>query len=132
MAYSDSSAKEAMIKNLTCPICCNLFISPVISACCSNTFCVSCVGKSSKCPLHKKVSGFTPNRAVEQMVESIPFNCPCGETVLRRDRRSHEDVCEMAFKTCKGCNFTGNLADRIAHILDKHADAVVNYYSEIV
>lgn len=126
------STENSMIKSLTCPICKNLFISPLIASCCSNTFCVMCIGNSSKCPVCKKFSGFSPNRIVNELVESLPFNCVCGKRILRRDRGAHETECEAVMRTCKKCNFVGNLNDRVVHLLEKHSEAVIAFYSEII
>ena len=121
-----------MIKNLTCPVCKNLFISPVIASCCSNTFCITCVGNSGTCPICKRVSGFSPNRIVNDLVDTLPYKCVCGQTLVRKDRKDHDEVCEAIMKPCKKCNFSGNLSDRIVHLLNSHPDAVISYYSEIV
>ncbi|OMJ83945.1 hypothetical protein SteCoe_15042 [Stentor coeruleus] len=120
------------LSNLKCPICQNIFINPFIAGCCSNTFCVSCIGNSSKCPLCKKTSGFTPNRIVNNMIDTLPYACACGRNILRKDRASHEAECEKLMKSCTKCNFVGNLNDRIEHMLTNHSEVLISYYSEVV
>ena len=131
MASYGNDTGASMMKNLTCPVCNNLFINPVIASCCSNTFCITCVGNSSKCPLCKRVSGFGPNRIVKDLVDSLPFTCVCGQQIIRRDRQAHEPACEAIMKPCKKCNFSGNLNDRVIHLLTFHPEAIISYYSEI-
>jgi hypothetical protein len=124
--------QDNMIKSLTCPICNNLFINPMISGCCSRSFCASCVGNSSKCPVCKKISGFIFNSAVNDMISLLPFKCVCGLILYRKDRTDHNLVCESVIRNCRKCNFTGNLAERVDHMLDSHADIIISNYSEIV
>lgn len=123
---------EILRKNLTCPTCQNLFIDPVIATCCNQTFCISCVGNASRCPLHKKTSHFTPNRTVANMVDELPYECPCGNSILRKDRQAHENSCPKIIKSCNKCKFSGNLDDRIRHFIDVHSGIIIEMYSEIV
>jgi hypothetical protein len=127
-----SSFGDALRKNLTCPTCQNLFISPVIASCCNNTFCITCVGNLSRCPLHKKTCHFTPNRIVETMIEELPYDCICGESPLRKQREEHGKTCKKVIKNCSECRFQGNLEERIKHFLDVHLNLLIRDYAELV
>lgn len=123
---------EGLAKNLSCPLCNTLFISPVIASCCGNTFCINCIGNGTKCPVHKKFTHYTPNRILQSMIDEIPFKCVCGESVLSKMRNEHSNTCIKVLKKCKFCGYKGNLEERVKHFADDHAEVIIERFSEIV
>lgn len=126
------SFNEGLKKSLSCPICNNLFIDPVIASCCGTTFCINCIGNGTKCPMHKKFTHYTPNRILQDMVDQLPYVCVCGESLARALTSEHMKRCKKIIMSCKKCAFKGNLDERVQHFLDSHSNVIFERFSEIV
>lgn len=118
--------------DLSCPICRDVFDNPFIASCCGNTFCKLCINPPGTCPLCRKNAGFIFNKAVHTMVENTEYICTCGSRIIGKNKKVHEQSCEMTIKKCSRCNFTGNLSERIQHVVSSHPEVIIYNYSELV
>lgn len=116
-------------KNLTCPICFEIYKKPVILSCCGNTFCEKCVLDMKKvCPYCAKESNFVRNGTVESLLESLPIKCPCGEYYSKGQSEVHLNTCYLIKRKCKYCNFVGDRKERTIHGINEHTKIVIEKY----
>ena len=108
-------------KNLSCPICLEIYEKPVILSCCGNTFCESCVlGMKKHCPYCDKDTDYVRNATVEVLLNSLPAKCICGDYYPKNEIEVHKNVCYMIKMKCKYCQFEGDRKERTIHGIKEH------------
>jgi len=132
--FNTPKMHEDLIETLTCLICKDIFLDPVVSTCsCAITICRDCsVKNKSKCPTCRQRTNYQPNRIVKELVGKIPYNCACGISFKRDDKEKHEKQCPQIIRYCGLCKFNGNRGQLLDHLYEKHYLNIFYYFAEPV
>ena len=100
--------KETVIKNdifklfdesVTCLICKNILINPVMCMNCQNVYCKNCTEKWSKenqkCPNGCDNQNYQKCITKNEILSKLKFKCAkCGDEILYDDAKKHHDSCD--------------------------------------
>ena len=84
--------------SITCPLCINIFINPLICLKCQNVYCKKCIDdwntRDNKCPNRCTEKKKKKSILANQLLSSLNFKCPiCGKTIGYDDMQKHHDIC---------------------------------------
>ena len=92
-----NSVKE----EVTCTICLDIKIDPVMCSKCQNSFCSNCIKnwekQSSECPFKCQFPSYTPARIIKNLVSKLNFKCKngCNEIIPFEKLKIHnEEECK--------------------------------------
>ncbi|KAL6074301.1 DNA mismatch repair protein [Balamuthia mandrillaris] len=160
MSEGDLKYAAPVSRNLVCPICHDVFVSPVITAECGHSFCRKCIyqalPRTIAICLVKKQKAVEQIGSEEEEPQQHTGECPlCRATVHKSrvhanhalagllselDKQAHEAVCEFAAAECPywtlGCAWNGTKQSLKHHLqhdcpFDKMQDFVKQTTSEI-
>ena len=116
-------------KAVYCPLCQELFKSPVLSSLCSHTFCKSCVEQNVKsCPICSSpltLDNTFDNLAIQNVILELLVYCKnynegCREVLQNSNSNLHEDKCLFTPVCCNwknnGCQWKGILKNLNHHL----------------
>ena len=98
---------KSMEEEITCSICSDIKINPVMCTDCQNSFCSKCISnwklKNNQCPFKCKSFNFVPARVVKNLISKLKFKCKngCNEIISFDNLNKHcEEECKkLDFKT---------------------------------
>ena len=93
----DSGISQILIISVTCPLCENIYIDPVICKC-KNIYCKACIDdwikKNKKCPNKCKKPNYQKCNEKNDILSKLKFRClGCQKEILYFDAKSHHKSC---------------------------------------
>ena len=82
--------------SISCPICYNIFIEPIMCIKCQNSFCKQCIDKMEdiKCPNKCEEPNYQKSNAKHDILTNLKFKCKyCKTTIKYDDAYNHKNVC---------------------------------------
>lgn len=127
--YAVSESQEFKDKLSTCPICFDVFDKPLVCGTCGNSFCEQCVvNMKYVCPLCGKVTEYSRNVTLENILVNLPIRCKCNRYFPKNEMEKHSITCPAHERKCKFCGFVGNSEQRTIHGIDEHPEIIRERY----
>ena len=100
-------------ESVTCPICSNILINPLMCMNCQNVYCKKCIDgwskKDNKCPNRCENPNYKPSVEKNNILSKLKFKCQkCGEEILYDNVKSHIESCKPNDNSKKNNNAGDN------------------------
>ena len=119
--------------DVACIICVDLSENAVETSCCRQLFCEKCLKGLKSCPMCRHFPLlFSINGLARRLVGSRPTTCPYCRCVVQRNNVEDPNRCCLKRPyTCsiQGCDFVGEKAQFVQHLMKKHEDILVIQFS---
>ena len=84
--------------SVTCPLCHNILINPIMCMKCDGTFCKKCIDdwekKNLKCPNNCNEPNYQQNSIKNDILYKLKFKCEeCEEEIYYNEMKNHIDKC---------------------------------------
>ena len=128
LLLSGAQSVEVRERDVSCPVCYNIIISPIMQCGEGHLICKECLGHLAplRCPTCREAypaDAPARNRALEQLVAQLMVSCyDCRHGFKARDRDEHNAVCPARPIDCPftGCRAKLPLCDLPGHLRDEH------------
>ena len=133
-APSGAQSVEVLERDVSCPVCYNIIISPIMQCGEGHLICKECLGHLAplRCPTCREAypaDAPARNRALEQLVAQLMVSCyDCRHGFKARDRDEHNAVCPARPIDCPftGCHAKLPLNGIAEHLRDEHGRGVLS------
>jgi hypothetical protein len=89
---------EVFKDSITCPLCLNILIEPIICMKCQKVYCKKCIEKwkkkNSKCPSNCNPPNYQDCLGKKDILSILSFKCKkCGQSINYFDAKKHHNIC---------------------------------------